>query len=193
MNWKSCKYLLAADLQRVQSDCGYIAGIKTYLKNTPFRVVFWFRLGSYLKEKRDILSKVLYGVSVFILKRCKNKTGIQLNVGTVIGPGLRFPHFSCIVINHEAVLGKNCTIFQGVTIGKIKGPKGGVPIIGDNVVISSGAKVIGNIKVGNNVMIGANAVVNKDVPDGAVVVGVPGKVVNYNGKENVVLYIGDSF
>lgn len=71
---------------------------------------------------------------------------------------------------------------QGCTIGSQRGGrKGGIPTIGDNVVVCAGAKVIGNIKIGNNVMIGANAVVVDDVPDNAVVAGVPAKIINMNG------------
>ena len=98
-------------------------------------------------------------------------TGIQLPIGTQIGEGLCFAHFSCIVINSTALIGKNCTICRfGVTIGRSQGPKGGAPIIGDNVVISSGAKIIGKVRIGNNVMIGSGAIVVKDIPDNAVIV-----------------------
>lgn len=76
-----------------------------------------------------------------------------------------------IVINKDALIGENCTIFQQVTIGAVQG-KVGAPIIGDNVYIGAGAKILGNIKVGNNVKIGANTVVTKDVPDGVTVVGI---------------------
>ena len=73
---------------------------------------------------------------------------------------------------------------QGSTIGSYRGSiKGGSPSIGDNGVICAGAKVIGNIKLGNNVMVGANAVVVKDIPDNAVVAGVPARIINMNGIE----------
>lgn len=91
-------------------------------------------------------------------------TGIQLPIGTQIGEGLCFAHFSCIVINSTALIGKNCTIYHGVTIGGVRGPKGGAPIIGDNVVISSGAKIIGKVRIGNNVMIGSGAIRCKGYP-----------------------------
>lgn len=85
------------------------------------------------------------------------------------------------------MIGKNCTIFQCVTIGSIKGE--GAPKIGDNVVISSGAKVIGRVTIGNNVMIGANAVVVHDLPDNAVAGGVPAKILNMRGFDRVNYYI----
>lgn len=73
-------------------------------------------------------------------------TGIQIGFGTKIGKALMFPHYSCIVINGSAIIGDNCTIYHGVTVGSVRGPKGGAPHIGNNVVIASGAKVIGKIQ-----------------------------------------------
>lgn len=93
-----------------------------------------------------------------------------------VGDGTRFFHHGCgIVIHHKTVIGKNCKIFQNVTIGQKWSPTDkidGVPVVGDNVMIGAGAIVIGKIIIGNNVTIGANAVVTKDIPDGQVVVGV---------------------
>ena len=93
-------------------------------------------------------------------------------LGTRVLGGLRFPHWSCIVIAQSCVIGKNCTIHQGVTLGQSHfGNHQGCPTIGDNVLIYAGAKICGAIKVGNNVVIGANAVITNDIPDDCVVVG----------------------
>lgn len=124
-----------------------------------------------------------------IHKRNQYKTGIHLLLGTAVGQGLQFPHFSCIVIYNYATIGHFCTIFQGVTIGAAGGK--GAPKIGDNVVIAAGAKVIGNVIVGNNVFIGANAVVVTDIPDNAVVAGVPAKIINMDGLKNTLLYLNN--
>ena len=92
-----------------------------------------------------------------------------------------------IVVHERSAIGKNCNISHGVTIGIMnRGSKAGVPIIGDNVYIGPGAKIMGNIKVGDNAAIGANAVVTKNVPDNAVVVGVPAKVISYDGSEGYI-------
>lgn len=80
-------------------------------------------------------------------------------------------------------------IYQGVTIGSSRGSNGGVPRIGNNVVVFAGTKIIGNVVIGDNVVVGANAVVTKDVPANAVVVGVPAKVISYNGASMVQSYI----
>lgn len=122
-----------------------------------------------------------YGLVFLIYKHQQWLTGIQLRIGTHVGKGLIFTHHGCIVINSQTEIGENCTIFQDVTIGGINGR--GVPTIGNNVVLFAGAKVIGKVRIGNNAVVGANAVVTKDVPDGAVVAGVPAKVISYKGKE----------
>lgn len=187
MTWTECRKNITSDLYRL-TDVN-MGGLKYFLFNASFRITFWFRIGSYLITKHNFLAKMLSILVLLIHKHNQYLTGIQLFFGTQIGEGLTFGHFSCIVINGGTVIGKNCTIFQGVTIGSVRGPKGGVPVIGNNVVIASEAQVIGGIKIGNNVMVGSGAVVVSDIPDNSVVVGNPGKVVSFNGKENVKYYI----
>ena len=109
----------------------------------------------------------------------QHKTGIQLPLCTNVGAGLRFFHYSCIIVAQMCNIGRNVSIHQGVTIGRVfNGKKSGVPSIGNNVVIFAGAKIIGNVKIGDNAVIGANAVVTNDVPANCVAVGVPAKVVS---------------
>lgn len=105
----------------------------------------------------------------------------------VIGEGTKFPHGAQGVILHEeAVIGRNCRVQANVVIGG-RNNKPGAPCIGDNVLIGAGAVLIGNIKVGNNAAIGANAVVTKDIPDNAVVVGIPGKIVRYLEENETIM------
>ena len=95
-----------------------------------------------------------------------------------LGEGTRFVHRGIgVCVHFGAVIGKECQIMQNVTIGGRNRPGG--PEIGDYCFIGAGACVLGKIKIGNNVMIGANAVVLKDVPDNAIVVGVPARIVGY--------------
>lgn len=101
--------------------------------------------------------------------------GISIPRGAQIGPGLRIYHYGTIVINPRAIIGKNFSIHHGCTIG-VKNSYYDQVIVGDNVTMGAGAKVLGNIKIGNNVTIGANAVVLSDVPDNCVAVGIPAKI-----------------
>ncbi len=111
-------------------------------------------------------------------------TGIEIHPGAKIGKGLFIDHGMGVVIGETSVIGDNVTLFQGVTLGgtgKEKGKRH--PTLGNNVVVGTGAKVLGNITIGDNVAIGANAVVIKDVPSDSTVVGVPGRIVKQEGKE----------
>lgn len=110
-------------------------------------------------------------------------TGIEIHPGARIGKGLFIDHGMGVVIGETTVIGDNVTLFQGVTLGgtgKEKGKRH--PTIGNNVVIGTGAKVLGNFTVGDNVQIGANAVVVREVPANSVVVGVPGRIVRQEGR-----------
>lgn len=108
--------------------------------------------------------------------------GARENGGSFFKEAPHVPHgIRGIFVSDYVKVGKGCTLFQQVTIG-IKDYEHGldkVPTIGNNVTIGAGAKVLGPIKVGDNVSIGANAVVTKDVPDNAVVVGNPGQIIKY--------------
>lgn len=109
-------------------------------------------------------------------------TGIDIHPGAKLGPGLFIDHGMGLVIGETAELASNVTLYQGVTLGgtgKEKGKRH--PTIGNNVVVSSGAKVLGSFKVGDNSKIGSGSVVLKEVPPNSVVVGVPGRVVTRNG------------
>lgn len=88
--------------------------------------------------------------------------------------GIKLYHWGWMIVNGKAKIGKNLTIYPGVTVG---GAKTGVPSIGDNVFLGLGSKVFGGITIGNNVIVAPNAVVVKDVPDNCVVAGVPAKII----------------
>ncbi len=110
-------------------------------------------------------------------------TGIEIHPGATIGKGLFIDHGMGVVIGETAVIGDNVTLFQGVTLGgtgKERGKRH--PTLGNNVVVGSGAKVLGSFTIGDNVQIGANAVVVREAPANSVVVGVPGRVVRQAGR-----------
>ncbi len=99
--------------------------------------------------------------------------------GADLGPGLVILHSFGIVINSNVRAGRNLILEHGVTIGAEKGQ---CPVLGDNVFIGAGAKIIGPVRIGSDVKIGANAVVTKDIPDGATAVGIPARVVRIYGE-----------
>ena len=167
---------LKNDLSRVSKQVKIISFIKFLLTNHSFKVCFFFRCTKYFENR----NKILFYLFFFIYRRVQIKFGIQLPHKTIVGKGLRFSHFSGIVINSEAVIGEYLTIFQSVTVGSVRGK--GSPLIGDNCVLFAGSKVIGKVKIGNNVIVAANAVVTRDFPDNCVVAGIPAQVINHNGE-----------
>jgi serine O-acetyltransferase len=141
---------------------------------TIFRFGCWSRLQNKLIK---IITEPLY---YFLRALTMMMWGIELYRETEIGAGLYITHFGGIIVSPLAKLGSNVTLSQGVTIGiSGKGEKKGVPIIGDNVSISTGAKLFGKIVIGNNVKIGPNAVVYKSIPENAVVVSPGFKILFY--------------
>ena len=110
-------------------------------------------------------------------------TGIEIHPGATLGEGLFIDHGTGSVIGETAEIGDNVTLYQGVTLGgtgKEKGKRH--PTVGNNVVIASGAKVLGSFKVGDNSKIGAGSVVLKEVPPNSTVVGIPGRIVWHEGR-----------
>jgi serine O-acetyltransferase len=122
-----------------------------------------------------------------VLKHYQYRFGIQIPCETTIGTGLYIGHFGGIVVNDQAVIGHNCNLSHGVTIGQAnRGARKGCPNIGNGVYIGPGAKIIGAVTIGSNVAVGANCVVTNDIPDDAVVVGIPGSVISFNGSTDYV-------
>jgi serine O-acetyltransferase len=110
-------------------------------------------------------------------------TGIDIHPGATIGRGFFIDHGTGVVIGGTAIVGNDVTIYQGVTLGGTSlQRKKRHPTLGDNVVVGSGAAVLGDITIGDNVKIGANSVVVKDVPANSTVVGIPGRVVLQDGR-----------
>lgn len=110
-------------------------------------------------------------------------TGIDIHPGATIGRGFFIDHGTGVVIGGTAIVGDDVTIYQGVTLGGTSlQRKKRHPTIGNNVVVGSGAAVLGDITIGDNVKIGANSVVVKDVPPNSTVVGIPGRVVLQDGR-----------
>ncbi len=144
-----------------------------------FRAMLYYRLSHKLYlNKHYFLARA---ISQFAARR----TGIEIHPGAQIGKGLFIDHGAGVIIGETTIIGNNVTLFQGVTLGgngKEKGKRH--PTIGDNVMISAGAKVLGSFTVGENSKIGAGSVVLQAVPPNSTVVGVPGRIVK---RDNVRL------
>lgn len=156
--------------------------LKKFFFNHSFKIIFWFRVCQYLYIQHNPFRYILY----VIYKHYEIKYGIQIGLNQTIKGGIRFPHFSGIVCGAKFI-GRNLTMYQCTTIGSTHGK--GAPVIGDNVILFAGAKVVGNIKIGNNVVVGANAVVTSDVPDNAIIVGNPGRVISLDSQKITKYFI----
>lgn len=137
-----------------------------------FKVMLHYRLAHKLYQKGH------YFWARYVSQRGVRKTGIEIHPGAQIGKGFFIDHGNGVIIGETTVIGDNVTLYQGVTLGgtgKEQGKRH--PTIGNNVMISAGAKVLGSFKIGDNSKIGAGSVVLEEVPPNSTVVGVPGRVV----------------
>lgn len=144
-----------------------------------FKVMLHYRLAHKLYMKKH------YFLARYISQRGVRKTGIEIHPGAQIGKGFFIDHGNGVIIGETTIIGDNVTLYQGVTLGgtgKEHGKRH--PTIGNNVMISAGAKVLGSFTIGDNSKIGAGSVVLSEVPPNSTVVGVPGRVVKRN---NVLL------
>ncbi len=140
-----------------------------------FKVMLHYRLAHKLYEKKH------YFLARYVSQRAVRKTGIEIHPGAKIGKGLFIDHGHGVIIGETTIIGDNVTLYQGVTLGgtgKEHGKRH--PTIGNNVMISAGAKVLGSFTIGDNSKIGAGSVVLSEVPPNSTVVGVPGRVVKRN-------------
>ena len=169
-----------------------VEDIRAYTKNDPaarsaieilllyngLHATFWYRVAHWLHtHKFRFLARCISQITKFF-------TGIEIHPGATIGRRLVIDHGTGIVIGETAEIGDDCLLYQGVTLGgtgKDVGKRH--PTLGNNVMVGSGAKVLGPFKVGDNARIAANSVVLREVPDNATVVGVPGRVVRLSGEK----------
>ena len=145
-----------------------------------FRALAYHRFGNWrMAVKPKFLRAPLSIIYRFLYRRARNVYGIELPYTAQIGLGVIIEHQHGIVIHGNVVIGNNCIIRQGVTIGnRYMDRLTEAPVIGNNVNIGAGAKLLGNITIGDNTNIGANAVIINDVPANSLVVGIPGQIKN---------------
>src|SRR5208282_3779172 len=155
--------------------------LEVFLCYSGLHAVWFHRVNHWLWNHRFFLmARLLSQVSRFL-------TGTEIHPGARLGRRLFIDHALSVVIGETATVGDDVTLYQGVTLGgtgKEHGKRH--PTLLDNVVVGSGAKILGNITVGHNCRIGAGSVVLRNVPDNSTVVGVPGHIVFRNGKRVVI-------
>lgn len=154
------------------------SGLEVLLLYSGLHAVIWYRIAHWFFKHH------LFFIARMLSQTAKWLTGIEIHPGATIGKGLLIDHGSGVVIGETAEIGDNCTIYQGVTLGgtgKDKGKRH--PTLGDNVMVGSGAKILGPFKVGNNSKIAANAVVLEEIPENCTAVGVPARIVRRDGRK----------
>lgn len=166
--------LLAAYQRR---DPAARSKLEVFLFYPGVHALLWHRLAHRLYLRRHFF------LSRWISQRVRKKTGIEIHPGATIGRRLVIDHGMGIVIGETAEIGDDCLLYQGVTLGgtgKDQGKRH--PTLGNNVMVGSGARVLGPFKVGDNARIAAGAVVLSEVPPGSTAVGVPARIVRVNGQ-----------
>ncbi|MEM3395947.1 MAG: serine O-acetyltransferase [Thermoplasmata archaeon] len=162
----------------MEKDPSVKSELEAFLCSPGFHAILFHRIAHKLYRKRCYLgARTIASISRFL-------TGIDIHPGAKIGKCVFIDHGSGVVIGETAEIGNHVLIYQGVTLGGTRLVKGKRhPTVGSNVVIGANSTLLGPIKVGNNAVIGAGSVVTEDVPDGGIVVGVPGRVIKIYGKK----------
>jgi serine O-acetyltransferase len=177
--------VITIDFPRYVKAKGYPNILNVFLFNPGFRFVFLMRMCQHYSRLHPfgLLARMWY-------KRASVRFGLQIPHATRIGKGFFLGHWGNIIINAGTIIGANCNIAQGVTLGVVNmGDKKGCPVIGDRVWIGANAVVVGNVKIGNDVLIAPLAYVNFDVPDRCTVIGNPGQIIQQKGSEGYVNYL----
>jgi serine O-acetyltransferase len=164
------------------SDPDWLADLDRYPSRPFFKeqavwAIWVYRLGRRIDRRRDGFRKrMLTRIYWLLFRLIETLTAISITKSVRIGPGLRIWHFGNIFIHPQVVIGANCTLRQGVTIGNRR-DGGPVPTIGDNVELGAYAQVLGGVCIGDNCKIGALSLVLTDLPAGTTAVGIPARVV----------------
>jgi serine O-acetyltransferase len=149
-----------------------------------------------VRHRIGVIRRVAHLMSIPAKKWVEIVAGISLPPQCDVGPGLFISHFGTVIVNPLTRMGRYCNLGHGVTIGsggrgeKDGRPVEGVPVIGDRVYIGPGACLFGAIEIGDDVAVGANAVVTQSLPDRAVAVGIPARIVSRKGSFEYVNYLG---
>ena len=174
--------------------------LEAYQKNDPaarskfevlllyngLHAIICYRISHWLWNRRcRFLARLLSQIAKWL-------TGVEIHPAATIGRRLVIDHGSGIVVGATTEIGDDCLIYQGVTLGGTGVMQGKRhPTLGNNVMIGSGAKVLGPIKIGDNARVAANSVVLREVPENSTVVGIPGRIVRINGEKTDHIHTPD--
>lgn len=168
---KNLKEIINSDLFRMGGDISKKALLINILLNPEFKFIYIHRKCNYYRDKNKF-KYIFYRIKLY---RLNLKYGFEISNRAKIGKGFKIDHRGAIVINPNAVLGKNVNVTSGVLIGQQnRGKKCGSPIIGNNVWIGANSSIVGKVKIGDNVMIAPGTFINFDVPSNSIVFGNPG-------------------
>jgi serine O-acetyltransferase len=173
----------------MQRDSDWQADLERYparpfLQEQSIWAIWIYRFGRRISARQNgIFKSVAMKLFWLAYRLIETATGISLPISAKIGPGLRIWHFGNVIVHADAVIGANCTMRHGITVGN-RHPHGPVPQIGDNADIGAYAQILGGVKIGNNCRIGAMSVVLIDVPDGATAVGIPARLIEDKRERN---------
>jgi len=179
--------LIQSDYRKHQKYGGYFFVIVFFTQG--FWAVFQYRLAHFVYSKIKWQPFRFFSLLLMLFwqKIIEITTGISIPASSRIGHSFYIGHFGGIIINANSIIGNNCNISQGVTIGVSgRGEKRGTPVLGDEVYIGANAVVSGGITIGNNILIGACSLVNNSIPEGAVVMGVPAVIVSHKGSKGYI-------
>ena len=179
-------YHIKKDIEYIiNNDPAARSKLEVFLLYPSIHALIMYRISHFLYRKE------YFFLARFISQLSRFFTGIEIHPGARIGEGILIDHGMGVVIGEATIIGNRVTIYQGVTLGATGNEKQWKrhPTIGNDVVIGSGAKVLGPINIGDNVKIGANAVVLQDVPSNATAVGIPAKIILPKESESGITYI----
>jgi len=178
--YKLAKQLIIEDCKRYENYNGFRSILKRFLLYPAFKVLVFHRLLTSFG--------LVGGVFSFFYRHMALRYLIDIPLGTKIGGGLLMSHGGPIVINSKAIIGRNCSIHPCALIGGVRGK--GTPVIGNNVFVGNGAKILGNIHIADYTFICPNTVVVKDSEEGTTLTGIPARILDRKGKEHCQKQMG---
>lgn len=180
----SVRQVIAEDIRRTYEHVGggTLKRMIWCFRTPGLHAIVTYRVGHWLLRQPLLVRLFLKPLYVYQWHRMRAKWGIEISPYAKIGKGMLVYHFGGVIIGSEAVIGENFSVSHDVTIGLSgQGPRRGAPTIGDNVYVAPGARIAGRIRIGHHAKIGANVVIEKDVPDYALVQVAPPKMMTFPG------------